>query len=322
MGADDRHGDFLIRDHEPAYLRLHREGRLSARATAARALLAGCEACPRRCGVDRSAGAVGICRTAGAARVASAGPHPGEEAVLSGRRGSGTIFFAQCNLRCVFCQNHDISQLRSAGEPMDAAAIAGVMLRLQDWGCHNVNLVSPSHVVPQLVEAIAEAALRGLELPIVYNSNGYDCPASLDLLDGLVDVYMPDLKFWSPATARRYGRAADYPERAREAILAMHRQVGDLRLGPDGLARRGLLVRHLVMPGLAGESAAILAWLAREVSPDTYVNVMGQYRPAHRVGRPLPGGGRRFAGIDRRPAPQELAAAAAAARAAGLWRLV
>jgi putative pyruvate formate lyase activating enzyme len=306
---------FVLSDFEPAYLALHRSGELAARVAAARVELAACRACPRNCGVDRLADdRSGVCRTGRHAVVASAFPHFGEEDCLRGWNGSGTIFFSLCNLRCVFCQNWDISQVQ-AGRLCTPSEIADLMLELQRLGCHNVNLVTPEHVVPQVVEAIAEAVSRGLRLPIVYNTSAYDAIGSLRLLDGIVDIYMPDFKFWEPDTARRLGRARDYPEYARRAILEMHRQVGPLRFGPDGLARRGVLVRHLVMPGLVGEAAAIMAWLAQAVSPDTYVNIMGQYRPEHRVP-----GSDRYADIDRRPTAEEVEAVREAARAAGLWR--
>ena len=195
------------------------------------------------------------------------------------------------------------------------------MLELQAQGCHNINFVTPEHVAPQVIEAVAAAAPRGLTLPIVYNTSAYDALRSLRLLEGIVDVYMPDFKFWKPETAQRLSLARDYPERAREAILEMHRQVGPLRFDGQGLARRGVLVRHLVMPGQAEETAAILDWLAREVSPDTYVNVMGQYRPEYRVGVPSARDDRPFPEIDRRPYGTEMQSAFAAARRAGLWRL-
>ena len=195
------------------------------------------------------------------------------------------------------------------------------MLDLQEQGCHNINFVTPEHVAPQVIEAVAGAAARGLALPIVYNTSAYDALSSLRLLDGIVDIYMPDFKFWKPETALDLARARDYPDRARDAIREMHRQVGPLAFGPDGLARRGVLVRHLVMPGQEDEAAAIFDWLAREVSPDTYVNVMGQYRPDHQVGRIALNGNLKYAGIDRAPRRQEMEAALAAARRAGLWRL-
>ncbi len=303
---------FLVTDFEPAYVALCRKGRLAERVARAQVELADCRACPRDCGVNRLADETGVCHTGRRAVVSSAFPHHGEEDCLRGTRGSGTIFFSYCNLRCVFCQNHDISQ-GGAGAPIDAAAIADVMLELQGLGCHNVNLVTPEHVVPQVVEALALAIERGLRLPVVYNTSAYDAVSSLELLDGLVDVYMPDFKLWEPETAHRLLGARDYPACARAAILEMHRQVGPLRFTQEGLACRGVLVRHLVMPGYQDESAAILRWLAEDVSPDTFVNVMGQYRPAHLVGP-------RHAEIDRRPTRREIEAVAATARAAGLWR--
>ncbi len=256
-----------------------------------------------------------LCHTGRRARVASAFPHFGEEGCLRGTRGSGTIFFSYCNLRCVFCQNWDISQA-PAGVEATADEIAELMLELQDMGCHNINFVTPEHVAPQVVEAIAAAVPRGLRVPIVYNTSAYDSISSLRLMEGLVDIYMPDFKFWDPDSARRLVRARDYPAVARAAVSEMHRQVGELRIGHDGLAKRGLLVRHLVMPGFGEEAASIFGWLAESVSPDTYINVMGQYRPEHRVP-----GASRYEDIDRRPEIDEVAAATRAARKAGLWRL-
>jgi putative pyruvate formate lyase activating enzyme len=310
---------FRLDSLEPAYLVLHRGGGLADRAEAARRALESCRLCPRGCEARRLEGRVGTCGIGRHAVVSSAFPHLGEEDCLRGRRGSGTVFFAGCGLRCAFCQNADVSWLRQ-GEECDAEDLATVFLGLQERGCHNLNLVTPSHVVPQVLEALKVAAGRGLCLPVVYNSSGYDAVETLRLLDGVVDVYMPDFKFWRPRTAERYAAAPDYPDRARAAVLEMHRQTGPLLLGRDGLARRGVLVRHLVMPGLASESAAIFAWLASEVSPDTYVNVMGQYRPEWRVGEPDGAGRRLFAEIDRRPRSSEMDAAYEAARRAGLWR--
>ncbi|MBU0639058.1 MAG: radical SAM protein [Planctomycetes bacterium] len=283
--------------------------------SAALAELKSCRACPRNCAVDRLANAEQFCHTGRHARVASAFAHSGEELCLRGTRGSGTIFFARCNLRCVFCQNWDISQ-RSVGQELDAGGLAGLMLELQQQGCHNINLVTPEHVVPQVVEALAVAIERGLHLPIVYNTSAYDSLSSLRLLEGLVDVYMPDLKLWSSAASARLLKAGDYPERARAALSEMHRQVGDLRCTPDGVACRGLLVRHLVMPGLLAETRAIFRWLAEEVSADTFVNIMPQYHPDHAVGGASAG----YAEINRTPSRAEMEAAYAAARDFGLWR--
>jgi putative pyruvate formate lyase activating enzyme len=223
-------------------------------------------------------------------------------------------------LRCVFCQNWDISQ-KTAGRVLGPEAIAELALELQSRGCHNINFVTPEHVVPQVVEALAVAIPRGLRIPIVYNTSAYDSLASLRLMEGLVDIYMPDFKFWHRESARILCKAKDYPVVARAAIEEMHRQVGDLRFGPDGVARRGLLVRHLVMPGQTEETEAIMRWLAEEVSEDTYVNVMGQYQPQYHVGEIARDGKPAYESINRRPTDAEMAAAYEAARSAGLTRL-
>jgi putative pyruvate formate lyase activating enzyme len=258
---------------------------LAARTARALAALADCRLCPRDCGVNRLEDRWSACKTGRYAAVASAFAHYGEEDCLRGWMGSGTIFFAHCNLRCVFCQNHDISQ---DIKPRDARTVspqqlAGLMLALQDQGCHNINFVTPEHVVPQIVEALAEAIPRGLHVPVVYNTSAYDSIHSVALMDGLVDIYMPDFKYWSTESSGTYLKAADYPVHARAAIKAMHEQVGPLVVGDDGLARRGLLIRHLVMPGALDESRAILEWIARELGRDTYVNVMAQYFPTGKV---------------------------------------
>jgi putative pyruvate formate lyase activating enzyme len=316
-------GDFVIEDFTPAYLAPEVYRGLSGRVAAAIESLRCCRACPRRCEVDRLSERVGFCRTGRHAAVCSAFAHTGEERCLVGRHGSGTVFFGRCNLHCVFCQNWDISQEES-GTPCEADSLADVMLALQEKGCHNINFVTPEHVVPQAIEALAIAAERGLELPVVYNTSGYDSMESLRLLDGLADIYMPDFKLWSPDLCAEYLNAKDYAEHARQAITEMHRQVGDLTFTPDGVACRGLLVRYLVMPGLPDESRQILEWLAREVSPDTFVNIMGQYRPEHLVGRmsedPNAAGGVRYPKINRRPTREEIESAYEAARKAGLWR--
>ena len=270
---------------EPSYLALAPE-ELRRRAEEAVASLERCEACPRRCGVNRLANRWSACKTGRYAVVSSAFPHRGEEDCLRGWMGSGTIFFGHCNLRCVFCQNFDISQgIRPTdrGRTVTALGLAALMLDLQARGCHNINLVTPEHVVPQVLEALAVAIPGGLRIPVVYNTSAYDAVESLELLDGIVDIYMPDFKVWTAAAGARYLRAADYPDAARAALREMHRQVGDLVFDTQGLAIRGLLVRHLVMPSAAAETQAILEWLAEELGPDTYVNLMDQYRPAGRV---------------------------------------
>jgi len=306
---------FILDGFEPVYLQLHRRGLLQARVEAALAELQDCCACPRDCHVDRLANEQRVCHTGRYAIVSSAFPHFGEEDCLRGWNGSGTIFFGMCNLRCVFCQNWDISQ-RRVGKECTAGEIAANMLALQERGCHNINFVTPEHVAPQIVEAIAEAVPHGLRLPIVYNTSAYDALASLRLLDGLVDIYMPDFKFWEKESARAYVKAKDYPERARAAIKEMQRQVGPLQFSRDGLAKRGLLVRHLVMPGGTGEAQAIFTWLANEVHPDTYVNVMDQYRPLYEVGT-----NDKYRAINARPTSVEIYASQRAARDAGLWRI-
>ena len=268
----------------PAYLSLGAAG-VAARAGMALRLLGPgrCGVCPRLCKVNRLADQRGLCAIGRQAIVASHFPHFGEEDCLRGWKGSGTIFFSGCNLRCVFCQNFDISwQVR--GEPVTPGRLAAMMLALQARGCHNINFVTPEHVVAQILEALPLAIEGGLRLPIVYNTSGYDSLDSLRLMDGIVDIYLPDLKIWTPGRARRYLRMPGYPQAARQAVTEMHHQVGPLRLGQDGLARRGLLVRHLVMPGMLEETRAILRYVAEELGPGTYVNLMAQYRPAGLAG--------------------------------------
>jgi putative pyruvate formate lyase activating enzyme len=302
------------RDFEPAYLRLHRSGELRRRAAEAVESLRHCLVCPRDCGVDRLANKTAACHTGRYAQVSSYFPHFGEENCLRGWAGSGTIFFSMCNLRCVFCQNYDISQAER-GPETPPGRLAEMMLELQLHGCHNINFVTPEHVVPQILEALALAVERGLRLPIVYNTSAYDSMDSLQFLDGVVDVYMPDFKFWDPALSLRYVKAKDYPEAARRNIREMHRQVGPLRFDEEGLAKRGVLVRHLVMPGEIAGTESIMRFLAEEVSADTYVNVMDQYYPAGRVSA------MQFVEINRRVSLAEQNRAVLAARAAGLWRI-
>ena len=265
-----------------AYQEIYQSGELEERIERARAILECCELCPRRCRVNRLQGETGICRTANEAAVSSYGPHFGEEAPLVGSQGSGTIFFTHCNLRCMFCQNYTISQLGD-GKPASKGEMAGMMLALQQRGCHNINFVSPTHVVPQILEALQVAAGLGLSIPLVYNSGGYDSMETLKLLDGIIDIYMPDMKYSDDMNARRFSGVKEYPAVNQAAVKEMHRQVGDLELDEHGVAKRGLLVRHLVLPnGIAG-TEGVVRFLAQEVSLNTYLNVMAQYYPSHRA---------------------------------------
>ena len=302
------------RGFEPAYLALWRNGELRRRADTAIAGLAECRLCPRQCAVDRRVQPGTVCRTGRQAVVSSHFAHSGEESCLRGSRGSGTIFFTHCNLGCAFCQNYSTSHLGD-GHPASAPQLAAMMLDLQEQGCHNINLVTPSHVVAQFLEALVIAVERGLLLPIVFNTSGYDRVETIKLLEGVVDIYMPDFKWWRSDTAERYAHAPNYPEVARAAIGEMHRQVGPLVLDEHGLALRGVLLRHLVMPkGVAG-TTDILNWIAQELGPDTYINVMSQYYPAGQVDSG------RFPEIARCLNQAEHAQALAAAHACGLWRL-
>eukprot|EP00088_Acartia_fossae_P023461 TRINITY_DN24471_c0_g1_i1.p1 TRINITY_DN24471_c0_g1~~TRINITY_DN24471_c0_g1_i1.p1 ORF type:complete len:341 (-),score=45.24 TRINITY_DN24471_c0_g1_i1:147-1169(-) len=276
---------FLVSDYEPLALKAYRSGLLKERVEMAREELKACNMCPRFCGVDRMQNKMGACNTGRYAVVSSAFPHFGEESVLQGWNGSGTIFFGLCNLRCVFCQNWDISQKKQGWE-LKPEEIADLMLKLQnETKCHNINFVTPEHVVPQVIEAIYSAVEQGLNLPIVYNTSSYDSVKSLQLLDGIVDIYMPDFKFWTPETSQRLCKAKDYPDVTKAVIKEMYRQVGDLVFDHNGLAKRGLLVRHLVMPGLVHEGKDIMQYLADEISKDTYINIMEQYRPTFKVGK-------------------------------------
>ena len=297
------------RPFRAGYDRLHRKGELADRARQLDAMLTDCAVCPRECRVDRRS-EPGSCATGTEAVVASSNLHFGEEPVISGRCGSGTVFLANCNLGCAFCQNHDISQRPSdfVGHELPAATLAAIFLDLQDRGAHNINWVSPSHQVPQLVRALDIAAGRGLALPIVYNSNGYDSVTALQLLDGIVDIYMPDLKYADPATGYRLSGVEDYPARARGALAEMHRQVGDdWMLAPDGTLLRGLLVRMLVLPdGLAGIETS-LQWIAQELSEVVAVSLLAQYHPAHLAATTL-----KFPELERRITQEEWQQAVAA----------
>ena len=297
---------------EPAYLQLLSSGELRERVARAYKHLSVCDVCAWNCDVDRRAGQVGVCRTGERARVSSYGPHLGEEDPLRGWRGSGTIFLSRCNLKCQFCQNHDISQT-DAGYEVEPEQLASIMLELQAQGCHNVNFVSPSHVVPQILAAVLIAAEAGLRLPLVYNTGGYDSIKMLDLLDGVVDVYMPDMKYADADIARRYSKIPNYPQVNQAAVREMHRQVGDLQVNQMGLALRGLLVRHLVLPENLAGTDQIVQFLATEISHNTYLNLMDQYRPAFKA--------HHFPELNRTVTRQEYGAAIKMAQEAGLTQL-
>lgn len=294
----------------PGYLAVHRAGGLRRRLLALEALTAECRLCPRVCRARRFRGETGMCGVGSQAVVSSYGPHFGEEKPLVGRGGSGTIFLARCNLRCVYCQNFEISQ-HGHGEPTSPESVARIMLELQRLGCYNINFVTPTHQIFHILQALPIAIEGGLALPLVYNCGGYESVETLRLLDGLVDIYMPDFKYADAEVAQRYSGVEDYPRAAKAALREMHRQVGDLELDARGVARRGLLVRHLVLPDDLAGTGEVAAFLA-ELSSQTYVNIMGQYRPCHRS--------HEHRALARRPSAAEMERAFRSARAAGLHR--
>ncbi|MFO7741940.1 MAG: radical SAM protein [Anaerolineae bacterium] len=302
------------RAFEAAYLALYRSGELKERVESAYERLHSCDLCGRECRVDRRTEKqeeLGSCNTGLRAKVASHGPHFGEEDPLRGYRGSGTIFFAWCSLSCQYCQNYDISQL-GRGREVEPGELSRMMLSLQEQGCHNINLVTPTHVTAPILDAVLIAAGEGLHLPLVWNTGGYDSLATLQLLDGVVDIYMPDMKYADADVALRYSKVERYPEVNQAGAKEMHRQVGDLVMDDRGVAQKGLLVRHLVLPeGLSG-TAEVAQFLAEEVSRDTYINIMDQYRPCYR-GMDLPP-------LDRRITRDEFEKAMEQAREAGLHR--
>ena len=266
------------------YLNLSKN-ELQTRVQTALDLLDSCVVCPRQCQVNRLENERGFCQTGRWAQVASYNLHFGEEAPLVGDNGSGTIFFAHCNLGCVFCQNWDISHSEQDFKPVGAEELARIMLKLQEQGAHNINLVTPSHVVPQILEALPVAIQQGLKLPLVYNSGGYDAVSTLQLLEGIVDIYMPDTKFSDPRVAKRLCLAENYPQCAQKAIREMHRQTGDLQLDQSGIATQGLLIRHLVLPAGQAGTEEWMRFLAQEISTNTYINIMDQYHPSGRAGQ-------------------------------------
>lgn len=297
----------------PAYLALLQKGQLQARVEQAYRHLQDCDLCARYCHVNRRETVEGaVCRTGERAVVNSFGPHHGEEDPLRGSNGSGTIFFSWCSLRCVYCQNWEISQ-KGMGYEVEPEELADIMLKLQSQGCHNINLVTPSHVVAQIIAAVHIASSRGLHLPLVYNTGGYDSPEALALLDGIIDIYMPDMKYGDSTMARKYSKVRNYVEVNFSAVKEMHRQVGDLRLDERGIAQRGLLVRHLVLPGHLAGTEAVLAFLAKEISTNTYLNLMDQYHPCYRAAENPP--------LDRRLTSAEYQEALMVAEKYGLTRL-
>lgn len=307
------YGRYSSSEFEPAYLKLCRSGDLAERVRQAFRHLEKCDLCARYCRINRLLTIKGaVCRTGEQAVVHSFGPHHGEEDVLRGWKGSGTIFFSWCNLRCVFCQNWEISH-KGMGRVMMPKEIATMMLELQDRGCHNINLVSPSHVVAQIIAAVEIAAREGLRLPLVYNTGGYDSLEALVLLDGVIDIYMPDMKYGDSSIARKYSKVPNYVEVNYAAVKEMHRQVGDLILDRNGLAQRGLLVRHLILPGNLAGSQRVLDFIAHEISPNTYLNLMDQYRPCYRADEYPP--------LDRQITAADYSAVLELAKQYGLHRL-
>jgi len=299
-------------DFQPTYLRLLRTGVLKKRAELFQNQLYACNLCPRNCGVNRIEGEVGVCGVGKNAWVSSYGPHFGEEDPLRGWQGSGTIFFSGCNLNCLYCQNSDISQ-NVSGEEVSEEVLAEIMLELQSRGTHNINLVSPTHVCSQIVMALYIAAQRGLHIPIVYNTGGYDSVQTLKILDGIIDVYMPDMKYSQPEIGEELSGVPDYPYHNQCTVKEMFRQVGDLQLSSQGIAERGLLVRHLILPGDLAGSKVILKFLAGEISNGTYLNIMDQYRPAYQASR--------HAGMSRRITVDEYQTIVDTALSLGITRL-
>jgi putative pyruvate formate lyase activating enzyme len=266
----------------PSYISLFEKGELTQRVKLLKEFLKECRLCPRECRVNRLDGEIGVCQARPELTVSSAFPHFGEEPPLVGSHGSGTIFLTHCNLRCIFCQNYDISHLGS-GEQMTSSDLTRIMLRLQEMGCHNINFVTPTHYAPQIVASLPEAIEKGLRLPIVYNCSGYESIEVIRLLEGIVDIYMPDAKYLDEKYSKRFSNAPDYPEVIKKVLKEMHRQVGDLTINSKGIAERGLLIRHLVMPGGIASSEAVLKFIAEEISVHSYVNIMEQYRPEYRA---------------------------------------
>jgi putative pyruvate formate lyase activating enzyme len=309
---EDSAGDREIKTVQPGYLSLYQKGELSKRIMALWKKLECCDICPHKCSVNRLKDEKGICKTGKKTKISSFGPHFGEENPLVGRHGSGTIFLTHCNLYCIFCQNYDISHL-GEGYLVDEERIADMMLSLQNMGCHNINFVTPTHVISQIVKALPFAIEKGLTIPLVYNSGGYDSVSTLELLEGIFDIYMPDFKYSDDRIAQRYCNASDYSQIAKQAIKAMHQQVGDLILDEKGIARRGLIIRHLVLPEDLAGTYEVMKFIAEEISKNSYVNLMDQYRPCYKAND--------FPPLDRRITQEEFAQAIKIAHNFGINRL-
>lgn len=293
--------------------KLYESGELQRRAARAHSRMEKCDICPRKCRVNRLAGEQGFCETGKYARIASYGTHFGEEKVLVGKNGSGTIFFASCSLRCCFCQNFHTSHHPEESQEADSEMLAAIMLELQNQGCHNINFVTPTHVVPQILKALVIAVGKGLSVPLIYNCSGYENSTTIDLLEDVIDIYMPDFKFWNPHYSKKYVDAVAYPEIARKALSLMHKQVGALLIDIHGQATRGLLVRHLVMPDLLDDTESILNFISTSISTDTYINIMDQYRPCGNSGK--------YPELTRSISPEEYSRAMESAEKAGLKRI-
>ena len=295
----------------PSYIDLFEKGELQKRTQLLMEILRECRLCPRECRVNRLDGEIGYCGAPSELMISSAFPHFGEESPLVGYHGSGTIFLTHCNLQCIFCQNYDISHL-GRGESITRSDMARAMLRLQELGCHNINFVTPTHYAPQIIASLPEAINMGLRLPIVYNCSGYESIEVIQLLEGVVDIYMPDAKYMDEKHSKRFSNAPDYPKVIKKVLQEMHRQVGDLATNSKGVAERGLLIRHLVMPGGVASSEAVLRFIAEEISPHSYVNIMDQYRPEYRA--------HEYPEIDRRITHKEYIEATQIAKRFHLYR--
>ncbi len=267
----------------PSYLTLYKDGRLAERADKAFSLLESCSLCPRRCGVNRLKDEEGFCRTGRLAKVYSYMPHFGEEPPISGHCGSGTIFFSGCNMACVYCQNYKFSQLNE-GREVESSELAHFMLELQELGCHNINLVTPTHVLPQILKALSLAIPTGLRLPLVYNTGGYELPEVIRLLEGIVDIFLPDMRYAEDRLSMKYSNAPDYPEYNQATVKQMHQQVGTAQIDEQGLIGKGLIIRHLVLPDNIAGTSKIMRFIAQEISSQTYISLMSQYLPCHKAG--------------------------------------